>query len=94
MELEAGAAAKGAPSAGDSGEADADAADAVGAAVAGCVLTDVTPMFSDTLPGADPAPLEPGPPMVGAAESPDTLVVFGGMDLQGAMFDDCLLIRF
>jgi len=56
------------------------------------VITDVTPMFSDTLPIV---PKVATVPAVGASDpvAADALLVFGGMDMAQQFFEDCALLR-
>lgn len=58
------------------------------------VLNDITPLFTDALPGEPSLPS--GTTSAASAvqvETPNALFIFGGMDMQGAMFEDSLLFR-
>jgi hypothetical protein len=59
---------------------------------AGPVITDVTPMFSDTMPVVPKVSVLPAASSSDAAAA-DVLLVFGGIDLAGQFFEDCALLR-
>jgi hypothetical protein len=58
----------------------------------GPVITDVTPMFSDTMPVVPKVAVLPAASSSDAAAA-DVLLVLGGIDLAGQFFEDCALLR-
>lgn len=86
----AGAAATATPAASASGEKDG------GDGGEGQVINDITPLFTDALPGAPALPAANASAAGGAVtepEAPNALFIFGGMDTAGAIFEDSLLFQ-
>ena len=78
---------------GQARDADATAVDSMVADTAGLGITDVTPMFSTSLPAVDQLrQAAASTPLPASTLHADGLLIFGGADIGGNIFDDLMLL--